>query len=124
MANNIDFSDVKTQRTIFIVFIGIIIAGLIGFFQIKPQTENLKALKETSTARQKELDRILNLKPQLEKMRIDVANLQRELDSLESIFPVNSDVPGLITDITEVARIQRITIMGFKPSKTPILKKE
>lgn len=124
MANNIDFSDVKTQRTIFIIFIGVVIAGLIGFFQIKPQTVKLKELKETSVARQAELDRILSLKPQLERMRIEVADLKRELDSLESIFPEKTDVPTLITDITEVSRAQKITIMGFKPSKAPMLKKE
>ena len=112
----IDFNDTKTQRMIFIVFIGVVAAGLIWYFKINPQTETLRQLKATSFTRQEELNRILILRPQLERMRVDVANLQREMDSLKAIFPLNPDVPGLITNVTRVARGQRIAILNFRPS--------
>lgn len=112
---NIDLSDVKTQRAIGIIFIGIVAAGLIWFLQIKDKTEELKNLKAETAKLNERFNQIMLLKPQLENMRITVDNLKREMDSLEAIFPINPDVPGLITNITKVARAQRITITSFRP---------
>jgi type IV pilus assembly protein PilO len=119
---NIDINDTKTQRTIIIILIGIIITGLIWYFQIQKQAVVLKELKSLSAKRNEELNKIYALKPELEKMRVSVTNLKRELDSLEAIFPIDPDVPGLITDITKVARTQKLSIMNFKPAGN--LKKE
>lgn len=113
-----DFNDIKTKRAAVIIFLGIVAAGLIWYFQIKPQSGNLSELKATTTRKQEELNKILVLRPQLEKMRVDVANLQKEMDSLEAIFPINPDVPGLITSITKVAREQYIAITNFRPTGT------
>lgn len=124
MANGIDLSDTKTQRTIIIILLGIISAGLIWWFMIKPQTEKLSSLKETTKQKQEELNKILTLIPQLEQMRIDVVKLREEMDSLEAIFPAKPDVPGLITSITEVARAQGVAIVNFRPAKTQTLAKE
>ena len=116
--SKIDFNSVKTQRAIVIILVGIIASGLIWYFQISPQSGTLSELQKTAVRRQEELNKILILRPQLERMRVDVANLQREMDSLEAIFPINPDVPGLITEITKIARAQRIAIINFRPAGT------
>ncbi|MDR0304866.1 MAG: type 4a pilus biogenesis protein PilO [Chitinispirillales bacterium] len=118
MADNIDLSDAKTQKIIAIILIGIIVVGLIGNFQIRVKHLELKALKTKSAQKTEELNKILVLKPQLEMMRIEVARLQHEMDSLESIFPRNPDVPNLITNITKISRALKISMTSFKPNGT------
>jgi type IV pilus assembly protein PilO len=118
MTNTIDFNDIKTQRKIIIIFVGIVITTLIWYLQIKPHTENLKEFRATTASKQEELKKILTLRPQLENMRVEVAKLQQEMDSLEAIFPINPDVPGLIMNITKIVRAQDIAIINFKPSET------
>jgi type IV pilus assembly protein PilO len=115
---NIDINDKKTQRGIGIIFLGIVAAGLIWYLQIKDMSVELKDLKATTAKKEEELNKILALRPHLENMRITVENLQREMDSLERMFPSTPDVPGLITNLTKVARAQRITVMNFKPVGT------
>lgn len=122
MANIMDLSNIKTIRTVIIILIGVIAAGLIGYFQIRVKLEELNNLKATAIQKNEELNKILTLKPQLDRMRIEVARLQQEMDSLEAIFPRDPDVPGLITNIIRVTRAEKISTMSFKPNGT--LKKD
>ncbi|MCL2844917.1 MAG: type 4a pilus biogenesis protein PilO [Chitinivibrionia bacterium] len=112
---NIDFSDRKTQIIAAILAVGIIGAGLLVYFKIMPRMENLRNLNARSAQLTQELDRILELRPQLDRMRIEVAQLQQEMDSLEALFPTEPDVAGLITSISRVARSQNIAVMNFRP---------
>jgi len=116
MAMDIDFDDTKTRIAIAIIAVGVVVAGLIGYFQIGKQFAELKVLKDKTAKCSEELKKILTLRPQLEKMRVEVAQLQKEMDSLEAAFPSDFDVPGLITSVTKVARLQKVTTMNFKPS--------
>jgi type IV pilus assembly protein PilO len=113
--NRIDFSERKTQIATAILVVGIIGAGLIGYFQIMPKMDSLSQLKTRAAQLNRELDEILALRPQLDRMRITVAELQHEIDSLKTLFPPDPDVAGLITNISRVARNQNIAVMNFKP---------
>jgi len=112
---NIDFSDKKVQQVIAIVLMGVIIAGAIFWFQIKGNNEKLKSAISVRDEKQQELNKILQLKPQLEKLRIAVSNLRTELTALESVFPDSADTPSLITNITKMARDNQLMVLNFKP---------
>ncbi len=112
---NIDFSDKKVQQVIAIILMGLIISGAIYWLQIKENTVKLKSAISVRDEKQQELNKILQLKPQLEKLRIAVANLRTELTALEAVFPDSADTPSLINNITKMARDNELMVINFKP---------
>jgi len=112
---NIDFSDKKVQQVIAILLMGILISGAIYGLQIKGNNEKLKAIVAVKNEKQQELNKILQLKPQLEKLRLAVAELRTELSALESVFPDSADTPSLISNITKMARDNELMVLNFKP---------
>jgi type IV pilus assembly protein PilO len=72
--------------------------------------------------KQKELNSILALKPQLARLEQEIALAQHRLDSLKSIFPDQKEVPKLIREITGVARASGIYTTRFNP--LPDIEKE
>jgi type IV pilus assembly protein PilO len=72
--------------------------------------------------KQKELNSILALKPQLARLEQEIAFAQHRLDSLKSIFPDQKEVPKLIREITGVARASGIFTTRFAP--LPDIEKE
>jgi len=107
---------IKTIIVVAIILVGVISAGIIGYTQIFPKFKQLEELKLTAVQKSEELNKILLLRTQLDRMRIEVTKLQHEMDSLEAIFPKDPDVPGLVTNITRIARTERISTTSFKPS--------
>lgn len=112
---NIDLNDKKVQQVLAILLLGVIISGALYFLSIKGASEKLKAAVVVRDEKQDELNKILQLKPQLEKLRLAVASLRTELTALEAIFPDSSDTPSLISDITKVARDNELMVVNFKP---------
>lgn len=112
---NIDFSDKKVQQVIAIILMGLIISGAIFWLQIKGNNEKLKIANSVRDEKQQELNKILQLKPQLEKLRVSVANLRTKLTALEAVFPDSADTPSLISNITKMARDNELMVVNFKP---------
>jgi type IV pilus assembly protein PilO len=108
--------DPKTRNILIIVFLGIL--GVVGWVQLIYIEKNKEcgALQTKLAEKQKELNSILALKPQLHRLEMEIAAAQHKLDSLKSIFPDQKEVPKLIREITGVARVTSIYTTKFTPS--------
>ncbi len=79
------------------------------------QNEILIKDKANLSGKQKELNSILALKPQLNRIEVEINKAQHRLDSLKSIFPDRKEIPKLIREITGVARASGIFTTKFIP---------
>jgi type IV pilus assembly protein PilO len=98
----------------------IISAGLIGLILWYYSVYNAKRLEcgkfQTQLdQKRKELNGILALKPQLDRLEQEITAAQHRLDSLKSIFPDHKEVPRMIKEITAVARASGIYTTKFTP---------
>lgn len=116
--NSIDFTDKKVQQIVAILLVGILAAGAIYWFQIKENRVKLADAITVRDTKQKELNKVRALKPQLEQLRAAVKKLRLELDELEAIFPDSANTPSLISSITKMARDNDLALINFKPLGT------
>jgi len=110
--------DVRNPKTRTIVaIVGIGIAGAVAWYPLinQPKQATLKQLKEEEMRKQSELNSILAMKPQLNKLKEDIERASLRLDSLKSIFPDQKEVPKLIQEITKVADAAGIETRKFSP---------
>jgi type IV pilus assembly protein PilO len=115
MALNLNLKNPNFRNPVIIGAIGI--AGIILWHQMVyvEKNEMFSKLKSNLDAKQKELNSILALKPQLARIEEERALAQRRLDSLKSIFPDRKEIPKLIREITGVARASGIATTRFNP---------
>jgi type IV pilus assembly protein PilO len=116
MAFKLDFKNPKVRNPLLIVIIGI--AGIGYWYSMIYQEKDLAIHKfeQDLSVKQKELNGILALKPQLNRIQAEIALAQHRLDSLKSIFPDRKEIPKLIREITGIARATGIFTAKFNPS--------
>jgi type IV pilus assembly protein PilO len=112
---NVDFSDKKVQQITVILLIGIVLSGLIYWFQIKDNRVLLESEISKRDAKQLELNKVKQLKPKLEELRVAVNKLRDMLTELETKFPSSANTPSLISSITKMAKDNQLYVINFKP---------
>ncbi len=110
---SINFSDKKVQHITLILLSGILISGAIYWFLIKDHRVDLENAITLREAKQQELNKILNLKPQLEQLRETVRNMRDTLDALEEVFPDSANTPILMSSITKMIRDNDLSVSSF-----------
>ncbi|MBD3345745.1 MAG: type 4a pilus biogenesis protein PilO [Chitinivibrionales bacterium] len=118
----IDFRNPKIRNAGIVILIGL--AGVLLLYQmpLKTRQKALKELNEKQKKKQNELNVILAMKPQRNKLVKDLSHDSLRLDSLKSIFPDQKEIPKLIRDVTRVAHASGIHTRKFNP--LPDLEKE
>ncbi len=111
----IDFKSPRVQIVIGVLLVTILAAFLWYQFIITPKDEKVKTLKIQYKEKQNKLNNIYAMKPQLKKLRETVNSLNKELDSLRSIFPDEKEIPKLIKEITRVGSKAGIYTIKFNP---------
>jgi type IV pilus assembly protein PilO len=113
--SKIDFRDTKTRTALLILLVGV--AGGFGIHRmyIVDLRQQVQTLESTHSRKVSELNEIRLLKPQMERLRKEVAFLDQELDSLRKKFPDQKEIPRLIRDITKVAKASGIYTKKFNP---------
>jgi Tfp pilus assembly protein PilO len=122
MAFKLDFKNPKLRNPLIIAAIGI--GGIAYWYNTVYVEKNQIYIKAKTdlNAKQKELNNILALKPQLNRIQEEIALAQHRLDSLKSIFPDRKEIPKLIREITGGARAAGIVTTKFNPR--PDIEKE
>ena len=111
----IDLKNPKIRNVAVIVVCGI---GLgVAWYQMIciPKEQELQGLESEMSKKQAELNSMLAMKPQLEKLKQDTALARVQLDSLKSIFPDQKEIPKLIREITRIAHASGIEAQKFSP---------
>jgi type IV pilus assembly protein PilO len=115
MAFKLNLKNPKIRNSLIIALVGVGgIASWYNFIYID-KNDALKKAKINLNGKQKELNSILALKPQLNRIEEEITSAQHRLDSLKSIFPDRKEIPKLIREITGVARASGIAATKFTP---------
>jgi Tfp pilus assembly protein PilO len=115
MAFKVNLKDPKLRNPVIVSLIGI--AGVAFWYNtiyVEKNTVYVR-VKSDLAAKQQELNNILALKPQLNRIQEEIASAQHRLDSLKSIFPDRKEIPKLIREITGGARAAGIITTKFNP---------
>jgi type IV pilus assembly protein PilO len=115
MAFKLNLKNPQLREPLIIIAVGV--AGIVlWYYSVYTQKNQICAKLKTELAgKQKELNNILALKPQLNRLEGEIAVAQHKLDSLKSIFPDQKEVPKMIREITGVARASGIFTTKFNP---------
>jgi type IV pilus assembly protein PilO len=115
MAFKLNFKNPKLRNPLIVAVVGI--AGIVGWVHFIYTEKNLAHIKVKAdlAAKEKELNSILALKPQLNHIEQEIFAAQHKLDSLKSIFPDRKEIPKLLREITGVARASGISTTRFNP---------
>jgi Tfp pilus assembly protein PilO len=115
MAFKLSLKNPKVRNPIIVSLIGI---GGIAFWYNTTYSEKNSAyvkVKSDLSVKQQELNNILALKPQLNRIQAEIAAAQHRLDSLKSIFPDRKEIPKLLREITGGAHAAGIITTRFNP---------
>jgi type IV pilus assembly protein PilO len=93
-----------------------VLAGLL-YFVAKPQWEVRTQLQKEYSELQKELDKLKQLKNNLEKHRKEYQQMQELLQDVLKQLPETKDIPNLLRNITSVSEETRLKIKYFEPKE-------
>jgi type IV pilus assembly protein PilO len=111
----IDFKNPKVRNVLLIVALAVTMVVLWYQYIFAERQQSLQQLQTQREARQNQLNSILAMKPQLERLRKEIVSDRQTLDSLKSIFPDQKEIPKLIREITKVAATSGIATKKFTP---------
>jgi type IV pilus assembly protein PilO len=104
------------KSIIILVIVAIILIGLL-YFAAKPQWEERTRLQNEYSDLQVELNKLKELKNNLEKHRREYAQMQEQLQDVLKQLPETKDIPNLLRNITSVSEETRLKIKYFEPKE-------
>ncbi|MDG5814350.1 type 4a pilus biogenesis protein PilO [Chitinispirillales bacterium ANBcel5] len=110
-----DLKNPKIRNPLLIILVGLSI-GYMWYEQFYREAKlQLEVATREKNEKENELRTILALRPQLNVLRQEKREAELQLDSLRSMFPDQKEVPGLIQEISTVARASQIITTKFNP---------
>jgi type IV pilus assembly protein PilO len=111
----INVRDPKVQRYAVFALVAIIVVVVWQQRVYRVKQTKLKSLQTTYEEKQRQLNAIRAMKPQLERLRREIVVERVALDSLKAMFPDQKEVPKLIQEITRQAQQTNIYTTKFSP---------
>ncbi|MDD5674769.1 MAG: type 4a pilus biogenesis protein PilO, partial [Chitinivibrionales bacterium] len=111
----IDLKNPRMRNAALIIVAGLVIAALWYQYVYIERQQTHNQLKSQRVTRQNDLNAILAMKPQLDRLKREIRTDSLALDSLKSIFPDQKEIPKLIREITTVAAASGIITKKFTP---------
>jgi type IV pilus assembly protein PilO len=114
-ASSLNWRDPSVRTTALMVVVGVL-GSLLWYYQFfEPQLEQRKQLMQTLEVKERQLQQIILVKPQLNSLKKEIQSKQLTLDSLRSMFPDQKEIPRLIHEITRLSRETDIYTTRFIP---------
>jgi len=112
---NIDLKDTKTQTTILLILLGVIVAGLYIFYIFLPQvTGDINMIGKTIGMRG-DLKQARSLVSEKDSLKKKAQEYNEKIELYEKKLPAQQEIPGLLEDLSKMARNANITIIGITP---------
>lgn len=112
---NIDLKDTKTQTTILIALLGIIVSVLYIYFIFIPQFTKDLGLVGRAIKMRGELKYAKTLIAEKEDFKKKVAEYNEKIDLYEKKLPAQQEVPSLLENLSKMAMNANINIIGITP---------
>ncbi len=105
-------------------FLGLSAAGLASFFYlyVTPMQDEMRQRQRKLDALQTDIRKSQAIAQRLPQFRAEVADLETRLDALKNVLPEEKDMGDLLRRLQTLAVQSNLTIRGFKPSPTPVVK--
>lgn len=114
-ASSLNWRDASVRTTALMVAVGVL-GTLLWYYQfLEPRLEQRGQLKQTLDMKERQLQQIILVKPQLNSLKKEILSKQVTLDSLRSMFPDQKEIPRLIHEITRLSRETEIYTTRFIP---------
>jgi Tfp pilus assembly protein PilO len=111
----INYRDKKVQSGLAILLVGAVLVGGWGKYIHMPLNDQRNRLETDVGDKERKLQTLNALTPQLDRIRAEIQAKSILLDSLRSIFPDQKEVPKLIHEITRLAAASEIHTTKFTP---------
>jgi type IV pilus assembly protein PilO len=104
------------KTIIILALVALVLASFI-YFIAKPQWEIRTQLQKEYSQLQQELEKLKQLKNNLEKHRKEYQQMQELLQDVLKQLPETKDIPNLLRNITSVSEETRLKIKFFEPKE-------
>ena len=105
------------HKTITIIIIIVLVLATLIYFLAKPQWETQKKLQNEYVLLQQDLNKLKQIKNNLEKHRMEYLQMQEQLKDVLKQLPETKDIPNLLRNITSVSEETRLKIKYFEPKE-------
>jgi type IV pilus assembly protein PilO len=105
----------KGQKLFIIIGLNIILFVFLFFFLINPLIDTKKKLASDYQLVKKDLDRLVDIKNNMEKYRKEYAQVQEVLGDILRQLPETKDIPNLLRSVSAIGTETRVKVTYFEP---------
>jgi type IV pilus assembly protein PilO len=105
----------KGQKLFIVIGLNIIIFVFLYFFLINPLIDTKKKLTNDYQLVKKDLDKLVDIKNNMEKYRKEYAQMQEVLGDILRQLPESKDIPNLLRNVSAIGTETRVKVTYFEP---------
>ena len=105
----------KGQKLFIVIGLNIIIFVFLFFFLINPLIDTKKKLTNDYQLVKKDLDRMVDIKNNIEKYRKEYAQMKEVLGDTLRQLPETKDIPNLLRNVSAIGTETRVKVTYFEP---------
>ena len=105
----------KGQKLFIVIGLNIIIFVFLFFFLINPLIDAKKKLTNDYQVVKKDLDKLVDIKNNMEKYRKEYAQMQEVLGDILRQLPETKDIPNLLRNVSAIGTETRVKVTYFEP---------
>jgi len=105
----------KGQKLFIVIGLNIILFVFLFFFLINPLIDTKKKLTNDYQLVKKDLDKLVEIKNNMEKYRKEYAQMQEVLGDILRQLPETKDIPNLLRNVSAIGTETRVKVTYFEP---------
>jgi len=105
----------KGQKLFIVIGLNIILFVFLFFFLINPLIDTKKKLTNDYQLVKKDLDKLVDIKNNMEKYRKEYAQMQEVLGDILRQLPETKDIPNLLRNVSAIGTETRVKVTYFEP---------
>jgi type IV pilus assembly protein PilO len=105
----------KGQKLFIVIGLNIILFVFLFFFLINPLLDTKKKLTNDYQVVKKDLDKMVDIKNNMEKYRKEYAQMKEVLGDILRQLPESKDIPNLLRNVSTIGTETRVKVTYFEP---------
>lgn len=105
----------KGQKLFIVIGLNIILFVFLFFFLINPLIDTKKKLTNDYQLVKKDLDKLVDIKNNMETYRKEYAQIQEVLGDILKQLPETKDIPNLLRNVSAIGTETRVKVTYFEP---------
>lgn len=105
----------KGQKLFIVIGLNVILFVFLFFFLINPMLDTKKKLNNDYQLVKKDLDRMVDIKNNMDKYRKEYVQMQEMLGQILRQLPETKDIPNLLRNVSSIGTEARVKVTYFEP---------